>query len=197
MSEAACSLKLLCVAGNCAETLDLNAVTRAFCFVRKDVRFGGRLCVALEGATVWIYASGKIVALGGKVGEVKAAYGVARLRLEEGGYATHVGDATPWNVVRQIKTDPRERLGLRKICGKIPGSRFERAQRAVLCRCDHGVDEVAGHSLVQIYSSGKLLIRGRHEGPLPQPIRDLIPTIKNTRQAVAGRTVDGLFSHAG
>jgi hypothetical protein len=25
----------------------------------------------------------------------------------------------------------------------------------------------------------------------------LIPTIKNTRQAVAGRTVDGLFSHAG
>ena len=179
-------LKLVCIAGKCTAPLDLNTVATRFSFVKKDRRFGGRLCIALSGATLWIYSSGKLTVLGREIGEVEAAYGVARRRLKESGDTADVSDSTTWNVVRKIETNPRERLSLRKISSRIPGSRFERAQRTVLCHLDHGVDEVAGHSLVQIYGSGKLLIRGRHKGPLPKTIRDLIPAVKDAGQAGAG-----------
>jgi len=179
------ALKLLCLSGRCANRLDLTKVAKRFAFVKKDRRFGGRLCIALSGATMWIYASGKMTVLGGEIGKVEAAYGVARRRLKESGEATDISDPAAWNVVRQVETNPSERLSLRKVSGRIPGSRFERAQRAVLCHMNHGVDEVAGHSLVQIYGSGKLLIRGRNEGPLPQSVRDLIPAVKGSLQAVS------------
>jgi len=175
--DVGAKLKLLCVSGTCSNSLKLTDVARLFSFVKRDRRFGGRLCVALSGATLWIYASGKLTVLGREVGQVEAAYSVARRRLEESGNAANVGDAAPWNVVRQIETNPRERLSLRKVCSRIPGSRFERAQRAVLCRLGHGVDKESGHSLVQIYGSGKLLIRGRDVGTLPEAIGNLIPAV--------------------
>ena len=174
--EASCIL--LCLAGAANGPLDLTRVATHFAFVRKDRRFGGRLCIALTGATVWIYASGKVIALGRNVGEVEAAYRIVGRRLEESGDAAHVGDAVPWNVVRKVETYPRERLSLRKVSGCIPGGRFERAQRAVMCHLKHGINQEAGHSLVQIYGSGKFLVRGRHKGPLPEAIRNLIPTIE-------------------
>ena len=177
--DADAKLKLLCVSGSCSNRLELPKVAKLFSFVKKDRRFGGRLCVAFSGATLWIYASGKLTVLGREVSQVETAYAITRRRLEESGHASNIGDPTAWNIVRQIETDPGERLSLRKVCSRIPGSRFERAQRAVLCRLDNGINEIPGHSLVQIYSSGKLLIRGRNECSLPQPIWDAIPSPKS------------------
>jgi TATA-box binding protein (TBP) (component of TFIID and TFIIIB) len=195
--DAVTSLKLICLSGSCTNRLDLERAATLFSFVKKDRRFGGRLCVALSGATLWIYVSGKMTVLGREVGQVEAAYAVARRRLKESGHAADVSDPAPWNVVRQIETDPRERLSLRKISGRIPGSRFERAQRAVLCHLNHGIDEIAGHTLVQIYGSGKLLIRGRHKGALPKAVRDLIPTVESAGQAVSGGAVHRPLGHVG
>jgi len=176
-------VRLCCLSGwsrGSSERLDLDRVARAFPFVRKDSRFGGRLCVAQENATVWIYRSGKITVLGREVGSAKAAYVLACRGLEESGDSSNVGNPTSWNVLRQAKANAGKRLSLKKLASRIPESRFERTQRAVLCRLDDGVHQVPGKCLVEIYGSGKLLVRGRNEGPLPESVRDLIPTIEDS-----------------
>ena len=176
-------IKLVCLSSACNGPLDLVAVAARFPFVRHDALFGGRICTAFMGATVWIYKSGKITVLGREIGQAKAARASAICRLKEGGYTTDIGHAVPWNILTQIEANACERLSLRKLACRIPNCRFERTQRAVLCELKHGIDEKAGHSLVQIYGSGKILIRGRHEGPLPQAIGNLVPAIEGARQA--------------
>ena len=173
-------MKLCCLRGSCREPLRLADVARLFDFCKREERFGGRLLVPRAEATVWLYASGKILVLGGEVAQASAAYAAVRARLEEGGHASHVSDAAPWNVAWQVEAHASKRLSLRKVARGIPRSRFLRAQRAVFCELHDRVDEVAGHGLVQVYGSGKLLIRARHVALPPEAIRDLIPAIERT-----------------
>ena len=174
-------MKLCCLRGHSACPLELRPLSELFPFCRRERRFGGRLLVLAARATVWLYASGRILVLAGEIGQARAAYAAIRSRLEAGGHASRVGDASPWNVMWKVEAHASERLSLRKVASRISGGRFLRAQRAVFCELRHRVDEVASHGLVQIYGSGKLLIRSSREALSPEAVGHLIPAVEGAR----------------
>ena len=173
-------MKLCCLHGRSSLPIDLAAASQLFCFWKREKLFGGRLLVLEESASMWLYASGKISVLSGEIDVATASYVRLCQRLKERGLVTQVSDPTPWNSTWKVEASSSKRLSLRKVAARVPGGRFLRTQRAVFCKLETGVQEVSRRGLIQIYGSGKLLIRTRGEVLSREAMGHLIPVVRDS-----------------
>lgn len=157
--------------------LDMDKVESIFAFTRRDKRFGGRCAVATSGGCVWVYASGKIVTLAREILEAMRMCTIVATALKERGLIENIYNARLWNTLTKIEPLSIKRISLRQVRSSIAGSRLEPTQRRVVMVPLHrrGVNEVSAQGLIQVYGTGKILIRSRLILRLEKSVVGLIP----------------------